>query len=342
MARLWTYGFEIGVIDPNEYADSGFGVVTTGVAVARTGSYGYSAVGVQTYVRRTLAADKTELFIRHPWYVQAPRPADDRCLLHLRNSDGDPMVDIMTVANTDQIKVCKWEGSAWTVLATSAQALALDTYQCIEAHIHLDNAGDFDIRVDGVDWITFPGDTLGDQTPASIRTVGFGADGAGQWCRMLSFDDLAINDTTGGLNNSWCGRGGVYPLVPSTAGNITGLIPSAGANWQCVDEVPPNTTDYVYTSTVGSYDLYETADPAPTAGSVMDLRIFGQAKLAAAGSGSGAMVLRTNATEYTSGATALDTTWRWLTQLRHEINPFTGVQWTVAEIQALQIGLRGE
>jgi len=335
MAREWTWGFEIGSEDYNEY--DGNTVVSTWFP-RRTGLY-HCATGYDWYVRKMLAADKTELYIRLPQYPDSPNEAVDRMLLTCWNSDIERMVGIMTVAHTGQIKVARWEGGAWVVLATSALTLTLDTYQCIEAHIHLDNAGDFDIRVDDVDWITFPGDTLGDQTPASIRYVRWGGDGT-TLGRQGHMDDLAINDTTGAVNNSWCGRGGVYPLVPSAAGDVTGLVPSALANWQCVDEVPPNTTDWVSDSVVDDYDLYQTADPTPVAGTVINLRMFATAKLSEAGAGSGALMMKTNAAEYTGTDTALDTTWRWLTKLEYQLNPVTGVRFTLAEIQALQIGVK--
>jgi len=70
------------------------------------------------------------------------------------------------------------------------------------------------------------------------------------------FDDLAINDTSGSYNNSWCGDGHVLALKPNAAGDVTQLLPSSGANWQCVDELPPDGGDATSGSIAGNYDLY--------------------------------------------------------------------------------------
>jgi hypothetical protein len=50
-------------------------------------------------------------------------------------------------------------------------------------------------------------------------------------------------------NSKALGEGFVVHLIPNGAGATTQLTPSAGSNFQCVDEVPPNTRDYVSSST---------------------------------------------------------------------------------------------
>lgn len=54
------------------------------------------------------------------------------------------------------------------------------------------------------------------------------------------------------------GSGYIVNLMPNGAGVVTQLTPSAGANWQCVDEIPPATGDYVSGTVDQLYDLYAT------------------------------------------------------------------------------------
>jgi hypothetical protein len=48
----------------------------------------------------------------------------------------------------------------------------------------------------------------------------------------------------------------VAPFVVNGAGASTEWTPSAGANWQCLDEFPATTADYISTTVNGNRDLY--------------------------------------------------------------------------------------
>ncbi len=71
------------------------------------------------------------------------------------------------------------------------------------------------------------------------------------------YDDLYCFDNSGGSFNARLGDQRIITMVPAGAGSSTQWTPSAGANWQCVDEIPPNDdTDYVSTTGVGNTDFY--------------------------------------------------------------------------------------
>ncbi len=56
--------------------------------------------------------------------------------------------------------------------------------------------------------------------------------------------------------NDILGDAHLITQVPNGAGANTAWTPSAGANWQCVDEIPPNDADYVSTPTLNAQDNY--------------------------------------------------------------------------------------
>jgi hypothetical protein len=60
--------------------------------------------------------------------------------------------------------------------------------------------------------------------------------GTGNW----SMDNLLVMDGTGAKDNTFKGPGRVYFQMPTGAGNYSDMTPSAGSNWQNVDEVPPD------------------------------------------------------------------------------------------------------
>jgi hypothetical protein len=63
--------------------------------------------------------------------------------------------------------------------------------------------------------------------------------------------------------------GFVFELPPTGAGSVTGLTPSTGSNYACVDERPASTTDYVSDTVDQDYDLYAHGSLPATAAVVV-------------------------------------------------------------------------
>lgn len=80
----------------------------------------------------------------------------------------------------------------------------------------------------------------------------------------LQLDDFHCHDTTGSAPNSVLGSSRIYTKKPNGAGYSTLWTPNgASANWQCVDDSPPDgDTTYNSSATAGQIDGYD----APSAG----------------------------------------------------------------------------
>ncbi len=86
----------------------------------------------------------------------------------------------------------------------------------------------------------------------------------------LYIDDVYLCDTSGSTNNTFLGDVRIECIRPSGAGSLTDFAPSAGSNYQCVDETTVNDeTDYVSSSTVSHADLYAFGDLSSSVGSVL-------------------------------------------------------------------------
>lgn len=71
------------------------------------------------------------------------------------------------------------------------------------------------------------------------------------------YDDIYVDDTTGESSPANCPPHYRYPAVlPDGVGNYSQWTPSAGNNWQCVDERPPSEADYVDIGAVDQFDSY--------------------------------------------------------------------------------------
>ena len=128
-------------------------------------------------------------------------------------------------------------------------------------------------------------------------------------------------------------------LRPNAAGDLTELSPSAGSNYECVDEVYPNDTDFVRCGTTAPVrkDLYNL--PAHWgAGTISKITVYWRGKEDDASDGDGQAEIKTGGAIYDGSSSPLTTTW---TDFTHDwaTNPATSAAWTWDDIDALQIGV---
>jgi hypothetical protein len=127
-------------------------------------------------------------------------------------------------------------------------------------------------------------------------------------------------------------------ILPDGAGNSTDFTPSAGSNFQNVDETSTDSdTTYNSETTAGDHDTYTYAAVGLT-GNVRAI----QTNLVVRSTGAGAETLRPkiriSGTDY-SGTTVGCTT-SYLDKMEvFETSPATAVVWTVSEIDGAEFGI---
>jgi hypothetical protein len=332
-------GFEQGSIGVFTATTGGPTISTT---QKRTGAYAFYCANYQTNGSWTLPSDLTEFYIRVALYPEAygtpPIGVGYSTLLLFRNSDGENML-LLYLNAAGLLGTAYWSGGGWVALSTGTIPLPLRMWSCIEVHIHLDNAGDFDTRVNGVADITFPGDTLGDQTPASIRQVWLnGQNNIGVY--GMYYDDFALNDTAGAVNNSWVGRGGIVALVPTADSAVSDQwTANTGNKWDAVnDATPDDATTYVYESVADEIQLSTLSDNS-MAGTPDAICVWARAALSAAGTGSIALDIYTSAGHAVSGDFALDTSYVYKNYI-WETDTVGAHAWDDAHLDALEAGVK--
>lgn len=225
-----------------------------------------------------------------------------------------------------------------TVLATGP-SLPLATYMYIEMKITVHNStGTYEVRKDGVAIIgPATGQNTRNLTNNSANAIRIGwaaAVGAGS----IRVGDVYINDGTGGAHDSFEGDCRVFCSYPTGAGATTAMTPSAGSNFQCVDEATMNSdTDYVSSNTVGNVDTYAVTDLPSNSGPPKVVQIGVFARKDDAGARSVALVTRPVATDRVGSDQPLSTSYSYLYQTR-ETNPDTAAAWTRAEYNATEFG----
>ena len=324
MARVFIDGFEAGDLKLWNLVVGAY--ISSGVA-GMDGTYCLNCDGFGDYYAHKYLPAAPEYYLAFRYRGSSAQYASSMCyffngttqLARLRRNPSSGFLEIR-------------RGTGYgTVLATGAIAVNVGTPVLIEVHYKPHNTeGVFQVKVGGILDIDFTGDTTDGAT--AIDAIRLGGDSG--YYSSCWFDNVVID------NAAWPGNTKIQAIKPTGAGNSTQWTPSAGGNYQCVDEVPPSESDFVSTNTIGHLDLYAAGDLVGTIGSVKCVQLQALAK--AEGSPSPhnlQLAVRTNGADYFSGDKAVPSSSTQLSNL-WEANPATAAPWQEAEVNAMEIGVK--
>jgi len=248
-------------------------------------------------------------------------------LLEFRDIDNNLQVAVRYNLGSGTIDVQRGTGGAsGATIASGAIPVTIATWFLLEGHVVIDNAtGVFTTKINGVQDVNFSGDTQG---TANATVTNWRANiTAGT---TVYYDDILFDDAV------WIGDSHLIYLYPTGAGYSTQWTPSAGANWQCVDERPCSDADYNSAASGGLIDGYGMVDYTGT-----DLEIIGVWALACATSTVGGEQMkvgfRTGGSNYVSAAQALATgTSQIVPGDYHATNPATAAAWIDADLDGIE------
>lgn len=224
--------------------------------------------------------------------------------------------------------------------ATGTLMLAKNAWYLIEIHVkeHA-STGLVEVRVDGNDPdVSWSGNTIvGAGTFDNILLEHNSATGS------IYYDDIAVNDTAGGVDDSWCGDGHYTKMIPDGA-PTKALTPTSGTdNYDMVDEFPADgDTTYVEGSVVDTEDVYSLTACGLTAVNIT--RIFTEARARDTVAAGGKIALTTQASGgaiVSGGDVSLLTTYtKRVLGAEQKTNPVDSQAWEVADLDALKAGIR--
>jgi len=354
MARLHWTGAETGHAD-----ELGLTVISgSNVSVAvvasnpapRSGVYCYKAIagqasGAVAYKRYALASAVTEILHRIAYAFTPYDPTD--VLTVYRNVDSADGVQLSITWKPSDGLLRAYRGtSGGTLLGTSTTQLAANTWCLVQIrHLVHNSTGVVEVWVNGNKEIDFSGDTQNTANENLAKyDVGVVQHTATSGASWVAWDDLGTNDTGGATQNTLPADGAVLLLKPSGNGNSSQLDGSDGNqvdNYALVDEVPPSTTDYVYSDTQDEQDTYVLEDVPSPYNAVRLVQPIAYAALAAAGTGALRMVLRSGGTDYADAADqSLGTTYAFVQGDLRYVDPADSNAWTPAKVNALECGPR--
>ncbi|HLA24488.1 MAG TPA: hypothetical protein VJ206_03765 [bacterium] len=218
-----------------------------------------------------------------------------------------------------------------TTLGTSTNALTAGVWYHIEAKttIH-DTTGTVDVWVNGVNWLSLTGQDTRNAGAGTVTRIQLSATSNS----THDYSDwIVYSGSTGPLGDHRVG-----PKLPSTTGANSQWTPSAGSNYQCVDETAQNgDTDYVSEASAGDRDTYVFAALGLT-GTVAAVQVNVWARKDDAGSRTVAPVIRRSAVNYDGTAASVLDSYSAVCKQVYETDPSTAAAWSVTNVDAAEFG----
>ena len=210
---------------------------------------------------------------------------------------------------------------------------AVQTWHLVQFHVVIDNSGTIETRIGGIDDISYSGDTQPGETTAIEKVRVF------QYVAGVNYIDSYVDDLVFG-SDDWPGDiRFAAALVPDSDTAQKDWTPSAGSlNYDLVDDVPPNDSEYISAGSVNYKDLYGLSDWSPSGSEEPQFIVdWMRAKKDVAEPCNIESLVKSGSTESSSGSISIDTDWTYYSTVIDE-DPDTSAEWTESGINALQIG----
>jgi hypothetical protein len=166
----------------------------------------------------------------------------------------------------------------------------------------------------------------------------------GDYAWKQYFDDFAINDDSGTVNNSWIGAGTIRLLKPTSDDTNADFIPSSGTDhYALVDDFPHDgDATYNLSSTTGDIDTFNLESVPTIAGgqTINAVQVLCTAKSQADISSVAPILISGATTDVGAAQTTLLDSYYDTKQKTYDVDPNTSTQWTESNVNAMKVGYK--
>jgi hypothetical protein len=227
-----------------------------------------------------------------------------------------------------------------TVIATGTTVLATGTWHYIELKVLIASGatGSYELRIDGNVELG-PTSSVQTSSAANVTYLRLNNTSSGAGGSNWTADDLVVQDwSVAGVD--FLGDVRVAALVPTGAGNYTQFSPSAGSNYQNVDDATPDgDTTYNSDATVGDKDSF-VMDNLPTNGTPYIVQSFLQARKDDAGARTARQFLRISGSDYEGTTKTLSDSHQGPTFVDIWNSDPSGGAWNQTKVDGLEAGYK--
>jgi len=317
------------------------GNVTTG-AFGRDGTNGMKIIGASNgddWVRGPLAGDPDTITMGFGFQVEYVLASGHRTIMGFLDGASDQIT--LNLVTDGSLRL--YRGDRVFLLGQSDPGtIHQGVYYYIEVQVHIDNAaGTGEVRVNDEVVIDVAG--VDTQMTANAYATQFmlGGDGLDTLSTLLMwFDDLYVLDDSGAQCNDFLGDIHNYLLMPEGAGAHADWTPLVGANWQEVDDNPPDDdTTYNATNTVTDRDSFEMEDmPGGWTGTIHAVGVAINSRRDDAVAHELQPAVRSGGTDYDGTAALITDAYSFYNLYAWELDPDTAAAWLVAAVNAMECG----
>ena len=323
MARVFIEGFESGAIAGWDVA---YNANISG-SYKYTGNYGLQ-FGSGGYLHKYVASQSSYYAALKRWYNGGYQRGlvgfYEGTTLHAGIELGYSAGNYYTIA---------YRGG--TLVDTDYTYFPYNTWLLIEVYALInDSTGAIIVKINGIETVNFSGDTRNGGTSGVIDGIRFGRTATPNDVNGPYWDDLVIDDS------EWIGNTAILGLSPSGAGSNTNWTPSAGSNYQTVDEVPASDADYNAVNSVDQIDTFAMGDLPFSPESIKAVQVSVRAQKEGASTPQNiAPTVKSGSTTDSGADQALETSFRAHSKI-WPTDPDTASAWTESGVNALEAGYK--
>jgi len=228
---------------------------------------------------------------------------------------------------------------------SAANVIKANTWQHIEFKVLLhESAGTYEVRVNQVNVLS----DSGVDTQSGLATIGKLELSGALYSGYMCYDDMFILDGSGGKNDDFRRDCRVDTLLSNGAGTYTDFAPSAGANWENVDDPDglggigggdiDSDTTHNESKTVGHKDTYNLDNIVALGTTIYGVAANSCVRKTDAGIKYFKQLTKAGATEDLSAEIAATDNFQ-IYQKPMDVNPDDSAAWEEADVNALESGV---
>lgn len=332
MARIFIDGFESGDLGLWSGAYSNLASISATVPAGMSGTY---TLWCDSYygLYKMFSASQTEIYMAFKYY---PASADySRALISFRDSAGTQTYALRRNQSSGFVET--HVGNAYgSLVSTGTIPLTAGSAYLIEIRYKpLNSGGVLTTKINGVQDINYSGDTTNGLENVKQFILGYDAGGSPESVYSY-YDDFVVDDA------NWIGNTKIQAIVPTGAGATTGWTPSAGNNWDCVNEKPASDADYVVAGVTNSIDTYTMGNLTGAIGSIKSVAVH--TRNFKQGNGlldRGQHIVRPASTDRLAvSKTSMFPISPSIFQSIWELNPEDSQAWEEADVNGMEVGIK--
>lgn len=317
------------------YADGGSslnGIQNDGGGARSGRSYNIGFFGLTSYSAKSIAAGETSILIGARFRTDS---ASTRTLLSLRNVANSATHLTLMMNSSNQIELRRGD-SGGTLLATSTTTFSAGTGFSVQLKATINSStGSYELRLNGLGTAEFSGSGANTQTGASADITAAVMGGFSGTFANVRIQDFWFMDGS----NSFPGDVFVDYKVVNGAGTYQDFTPSTGTDHDALlDEIPPNTSDYVSSSTSGHKETNTVTALSGSSLTIIGVQAVNYMFKDNPGLVAARNLIRSGSTN-SAGSTVYPSTTAGYFVTPYAVDPNTGSAWTSSAVNAAEVGV---